>query len=353
MKAVAITQYVGSIASLVVSSIPSPEPKFNELLVQITHSGLNHVDLLYARGLHQNNHSGLVSPPFVLGLEFAGIVLSSPTDSRFAVGDKVWGAAQGGFAERICVPESAVQKLPRGWTPAHAAGVGAATAPVSYGALVRVAELKAGETVLVHAAAGGLGVVACQIGKALGARVIGTVGSEGKAEVMRGLGADVVRYDREGWEKEILNMTKGQGVDVVYDTVGLVQKSIRCLRFGGRVVVAGFAGLEGKMEEVAMNRVLLKGAKVLGYVSIAFRYITQANMKQRFGESGRRDPKETPAIWKGLNEMLERNEISPIVYKTYQGLEAVPTAMQELADRKVYGKAVVHISDEEASQSKL
>lgn len=273
MKAIQITEFVESNSDLRVSEIPSPKLTTpDHVLVTVTHSALNHVDLLYARGKHQNNHIGLVRPPFVLGLEFAGVVASPPpAGSGFRVGDKVWGAGVGGFAEQIAVPVSALQRLPTGWELRDVAGLGAATAPVSYGALVRVAEVKAGQTVLVHAAAGGLGVVGVQIAMALGAQVIGTVGSEAKAEVVRKLGVlGVVRYDKDGWEKEVLKLTNNVGVDSVYDTVGLVEKSIRCLKFGGNVVIAGFAGLGGKMETLAMNRVLLKGVKLLGYVSALY-----------------------------------------------------------------------------------
>ncbi len=248
--------------------VANPIPSTEEILVDITHAGLNHVDLLYSRGKHQNNHSGLVSPPFVLGLEFAGIVRTAPDASRFKTGDRVWGSGVGGFAEQIAVKESALQKIPDGWSLEDAAGLGAATAPVSYGALIRVAKLQRGETVLIHAAGCGMGVVAVQIARAIGVKVIATVGSDEKAKVVRSLGADVVvRYDAPQWEKEVLKATNGKGVDVVMDTVGLVEKSLRCIRFGGRVVIAGFAGLGGNMEEVAMNRILLKGAIVLGYVS--------------------------------------------------------------------------------------
>jgi NADPH:quinone reductase-like Zn-dependent oxidoreductase len=268
MKALHITEFVKSNSDLRVSNIPSPKPKDDQVLVNITHSALNHVDLLYARGLHQNNHSGLVKPPFTLGLEFAGIVASAPSGSPFKSGDQVWGAGVGGFAEQIAVPVSSLQRIPTGWTLHDIAGLGAATAPVSYGALVRVANVQKGQTVLIHAAAGGLGVVAVQIAQALGAQVIGTVGSEEKSEVVKSLGVlAVVRYDKDGWEKEVLRLTNNIGVDSVYDTVGLVQKSIRCLKFGGNIVIAGFAGLGGKMETLTMNRILLKGAKLLGYVS--------------------------------------------------------------------------------------
>lgn len=268
MKAIHIPEFVQSNSDLRVTDIPDPTPSSTQALVTITHSALNHVDLLYARGKHQNNHIGLVKPPFTLGLEFAGIVKSAPPNSGFRAGDKVWGSSVGCFAEQIAVPVSSLQRLPAGWSLRDAAGLGAATAPVSYGALVRLGGLKKGQVILVHAAAGGLGVAAVQIAKALGAKVIGTVGSEEKAVPVRKMGIlGVVRYDQEGWEKEVLKLTDGVGVDSVYDTVGLVSKSLRCLKFGGNIVIAGFAGLGGKMESLAMNRVLLRGAKLLGYVS--------------------------------------------------------------------------------------
>ncbi|KAK6382180.1 hypothetical protein LTS17_004066 [Exophiala oligosperma] len=329
MKAIQISEYVKSHSDLRVTDVPNPVPKADEVLVTVTHSALNHVDLLYAKGLHQNNHGGLVKPPFVLGLEFAGVVASAPPRSGFEVGDEVWGASVGGYAERIAVPVSSVHRLPRGWTLHDVAGLGAATAPVSYGALVRLARLREGQTVLVHAAAGGLGVFAVQIAHALGAKVVGTVGGEQKAAVVRKLDGvlGVVRYDLDGWEKQVLDLVPG-GVDVVYDTVGLVGKSIRCLKFGGSVVVAGFAGLGGKMETLSMNRVLLKGAKLLGY---------------RYGETGRRNPGENEEVWKGLNSMLQGNKIKPVIYGTYRGLECVPKALDDLASRKVWGKAVIEI----------
>jgi NADPH2:quinone reductase len=251
-----------------VSYAPDPNPQFDdEVLVKITHAGLNHVDLLYARGKHQNNRS-LVTPPFILGLEFAGLVLAMPASSSFKPGDRVLGGGVGSFAEKVVVKESALRKVPDGWTLEDAAGI-AATAPVSYGALVKVANVKTGKTVLVHAAAGGLGVMALQIARALGANAIGTVGGMAKEDALRKLGfQNVIRYDRVGWHDEVLSLTGGKGVDVVFDSVGLVEKSIRCLKYAGRVVIIGFAGLEGNMEKVAMNRILLKSAKVFGYVSV-------------------------------------------------------------------------------------
>jgi NADPH2:quinone reductase len=168
----------------------------------------------------------------------------------------------------ISVKASNLRKIPERWTFSDAAGLGA-TAPVSYGALISRGRLKKGETVLIHAAAGGLGLMAVQIAKAVGARVIATASSEEKLAVTRSYGAnECVNYTSTGdWWKEVLVLTKDVGVDLVFDPVGLVDKSLKCLKHKGRILVVGFAGTEGMIEKIAMNRVLLKQAQILGYVS--------------------------------------------------------------------------------------
>lgn len=166
--------------------------------------------------------------------------------------------------------EGSVKRVPGKWTNKEACAVGASGA-VSYGALVAVAQVRKGETVLVLGAGGGLGVIAVQIAKALGAKVIGVVGDKEKAKVVRDLGADeCMGYNLQGWEEKVKDVTKDrEGVDVVFDSVGAVESSIKCLRYGGRVVIVGFAGRGGKMENIRANRILLKGASVVGYVSIS------------------------------------------------------------------------------------
>jgi NADPH2:quinone reductase len=219
-----------------------------------------------ARGKHQNNRT-LVSPPFTLGLEFAGTIISSSPTSTYQPGDRVFGGGLGSYAQFITTKESSLHLISKDWSFAAAAGL-AATAPVSYGGLILRGKLKGGETVLIHAAAGGLGLMGVQIAKAVGARVIATGGSKEKLEIARRFGADeVVSYDSEEWWKTVLEMTKGDGADVVYDTVGLVDKSLKCLKHKGRVLIVGFAGTEGNIERIAMNRVLLKQAQIIGYVS--------------------------------------------------------------------------------------
>jgi NADPH:quinone reductase-like Zn-dependent oxidoreductase len=336
--------------SLKPTSIPTPKPHPTQVLVAITHASLNHVDLLYSRGLHQNNKSGLVAPPFTLGLEFSGIVAALPTskppgedsssDSQILrVGDRVWGSTVGAYAPYALVAPSHLRRLPDATSLLDAAGLGAGSPTVSYGALKLCADVQAGDLVLVHAAAGGLGVPAVQIAHALGAKVVATVGSEEKARVVRMELGDavvgVVNYGVEGWEKEVVSIAKGmgrEGVDVVYDTVGLVLSSIRCVRFGGTVVIAGFAGRSGVMEQVAMNRILLKNVRVLGY---------------RYGESGRRDPGHTAECWRGVEELLAQGRMKPLIYTVHRGLEAVGLGLGDLYERKVWGKAVVEVQNEE------
>ena len=182
---------------------------------------------MQARGKHQNNRS-LVRPPFILGLEFAGVVVSAPDRSNFSEGDRVFGGGLGAYAEQISAKESSLHYIPNHWDFEEAAGL-AATAPVSYGALVVRCSLKKGECVLIHAAAGGLGLMAVQIAKAVGARVIATASSKEKLDVAKSFGADeCVNYNSiPEWWKEILCLTEGNGVDVVYDPVGLVDQSLK------------------------------------------------------------------------------------------------------------------------------
>jgi NADPH:quinone reductase len=203
-----------------------------------------------------------------LGLEFAGVVVSAPSSCEFSTGDHVFGGGQGSFAEVISVKASNLRKLPVRWNFTDAACLGA-TAPVSYGALISRGKLKKGETVLIHAAAGGLGLMAVQIARVVGARVIATASSEDKLAVARNYGAhECVNYtNSDDWWKEILVLTNDVGVDLVFDSVGLVDKSLKCLKHKGRILVVGFAGTEGMIEKIAMNRVLLKQAQIFGYVS--------------------------------------------------------------------------------------
>ncbi|CZT44557.1 related to quinone reductase [Rhynchosporium secalis] len=338
MKAILIAKFVETVKEVKISEVPTPEPKDDEVLIRIAAAGVNFVDLLYARGKHQNNRS-LITPPFILGLEFAGTVISSPcisgtpSSSSLKVGTRVFGGSLGSYASHITCKPSSLLHIPDKWTFTQAASL-AATAPVSYGALILRGRLQKGETVLIHAAAGGLGLMAVQIAKAVGARVIATASTTQKLEVARGFGADkCVDYSDEGWVEEVLRLSEGKGVHVVFDPVGLVGQSLNCLRQRGRILVVGFAGREGDLESVAMNRVLLRQAQIIGY---------------RYGETDRIDPAETARTWQELKALWESGKLKPSVYeKEYRGLESVVHAMKDLESKKVWGKAVIVMEHED------
>jgi NADPH:quinone reductase-like Zn-dependent oxidoreductase len=153
----------------------------------------------------------------------------------------------------VTAGEADLLPVPKGWSFTDAAGL-FVTAPTSYGALVQRAGVKAGDWVLVHAAAGGVGLAAVQVAKAFGATVIATAGTPRKLEVARAFGADhVVDYRDASWPDQVRKLTpKGRGVDIVYDPVGLVDKSTKCVAWNGRILVVGFAA--GSIEKVAMNK---------------------------------------------------------------------------------------------------
>ncbi|KAH7353969.1 quinone oxidoreductase [Plectosphaerella cucumerina] len=328
MKAVVIKEFVSNLDDVKTSDIPEPTPDLKGYLIRVHAAGANFVDTLYAQGKHQNNKS-LVRPPFTLGLEFAGTVISAPADSDFVKGDRVFGGHTGSYAEIISLPATTtLRRIPPSWDFAGAAGI-CATLPVSYAALMSRAGIKSGQTVLVHAAAGGLGIMAVQVAKAYGCRVIGTAGSDEKCKVATKYGADhCINYNAHpDWWKEVLTLTGDKGVDVVYDPVGLVDLSIKCIAHFGKLLVVGFAG--GAIEKIAMNRVLLKQVSLIGY---------------RFGESLRRDPAEEAQLWEGLQPLIDDGKIVPVVYDhEYRGLESVSQALKDLAGRRTWGKAIIRL----------
>ncbi|KAL2881206.1 hypothetical protein SGCOL_003497 [Colletotrichum sp. CLE4] len=336
MKAVVINEFVNNFDEVKVSEIERPIPTADQYLIQVKAAGVNFVDTLYAKGKHQNNRS-LVRPPFILGLEFAGIILSSPPASSFRPGDRVFGGSTGSYSEIISLDASTpLHHIPPKWTFAQAAGL-AATLPVSFAALVQ-AGIKHGQTVLIHAAAGGLGIMALQVAAAIGCRVIGTAGSSEKCDVARQSGADVcINYSEDAaWWDRVLELTDGQGVDVVFDPVGLVDRSLKCIAHRGKILIVGFAGIKDDMEKIAMNRVLLKQISLIGY---------------RYGESLRRYPEEEKAIWDQLRPLMETDKIRPVIYHVeYPGLESVPRALKDMTGRKIWGKAVVTLDDDISGQ---
>jgi NADPH:quinone reductase len=244
MKAVQVTHYVSGPQDLQVTTLPTPQPHATKYLIKIHACGTNFFDLLQIQGKYQHQPP----LPWIAGSEFSGVVIATPTSSsntsgkvdasidgtvsvlsghRFKVGDRVFGATHGAYATHILVDEAVLFPVPAGWSFPDACGL-YVTCPTSYGALVTRAQTQPGEWVLVHAGAGGVGLSAVQIAKALGATVIATAGSERKREICKAFGADyVIDYRDKSWPQQIIKLCEEKrtgngkaGVDVVYDPVG-------------------------------------------------------------------------------------------------------------------------------------
>jgi NADPH2:quinone reductase len=200
------------------------------------------------------------------------------------------------------------------------------TYPTSYAGLVFRAHLAPGETLLVHAAAGGVGSAAVQIGRALGARVIATASGAEKLKVARQAGADVaIDYTSEDWALRVLAETGGRGADVIYDSVGgdVFDKSLKCIAWNGRLLVIGFAG--GEIPSVKANRILLKNIAVVGL---------------HWGAYAKFEPERIPETYRALFDLYAEGKIAPLIYRQYPLAEA-PAALAALGSRQSWGKVVL------------
>jgi NADPH2:quinone reductase len=249
---------------LELTDVPRPVPGPGQLLVRVLAAAANFPDLLQCRGTYQ------VRPPlpFTPGVELCGEVVEAGADvTRFTVGDRVIGGTalpSGAFADYAVMDAARAFPAPEELDDAEAAPF-LVTYQTGWFGLHRKARLAAGETLLVHAAAGGVGSGAVQLGKAAGARVIGVVGGQEKARLAERLGADVV-VDRhaEDFVAVVKEVTKGKGADVVYDPVGgdAFRRSTKCIAFEGRIVVVGFAS--GDIPSASLSHALVKNYDILG-----------------------------------------------------------------------------------------
>ncbi|MDC0743241.1 NADPH:quinone oxidoreductase family protein [Polyangium mundeleinium] len=321
MKAV-LCKAFGPPESLVVEDLPSPTPEAGQVIVSVHAASVNFPDLLVI----QDKYQFKPSLPFSPGGEVSGIVTSVGAGvTSLAVGDRVvaW-APYGCFAEEVALGEGQVIKVPDGIDP-----VTASTLLVAYGtthhALVDRAALRAGETLVVLGAAGGVGVAAIEIGKLLGARVIACASSDDKLEVCRARGADeVVNYSREDL-KARLKALAPNGADVVYDPVGgsFAEPALRAMAWRGRYLVVGFAA--GDIPKIPLNLTLLKGCSIVGVF---------------WGSFTMREPER---YREGLAELfgwVRDGRIRPHVDKTYP-LEQASAALSAMAERRVKGKVVL------------
>jgi NADPH2:quinone reductase len=322
MRAIVVDRWMEP-AELRVHEAPEPEARPGCFVIDVEAAGCNFFDILLVGGRYQ------VKPPFpfIPGAEVAGVVREvGPEVEGFAVGDRVFGAIPvGAFAERASVPAGIAHRVPEGMSFAEAASF-PIVYPTSYAALALRARLEAGETLLVNAAAGGVGIAAVQIGVALGARVIATAGGADKCEVARRAGADVaIDYRSEDFAARVLEETGGRGADVIYESVGgdVFEKSMKCIAWNGRLLVIGFAG--GQIPEVRANRILLKNISVVGL---------------HWGAYAGKEPERIPEIFDALFKLYAQGKIKPVIFDTYP-LEKVAEALAALGSRKTYGKLIV------------
>jgi NADPH2:quinone reductase len=310
----------GAVMELVDVAEPTPGP--GQLVVRVLAAPANFPDVLMCRGLYQ------VKPelPFTPGVELCGSVVAAGEGVRdVAVGERVLGAAvlpYGGFGEYAVMDSATTFPTPAALDDAQAASLYIGYQTGWFG-LHRRARLKAGETLLVHAAAGGVGSAAVQLGKAAGARVIAVVGGPAKAEVARTLGADVV-VDRhaEDFVAVVKAETGGRGADVIYDPVGgeTYQRSTKCVAFEGRILVVGFAG--GEMQSAALNHALVKNYSILGLHWGLYNLMDPAAVRQCHAE---------------LTALAEGGAISPLVSERL-ALAEVADGVQRLADGVTVGR---------------
>jgi NADPH2:quinone reductase len=322
MKAVLCKEY-GLPGKLVIEDIPSPKPASGQVVVSVKACGVNFPDTLIIQGKYQFKPE----MPFSPGGEVAGIVKEVGEGvKRVKPGDRViafntWG----GFAEEMVVDADRTIPMPAtmDFIPAAAFVL---TYGTSYHALKDRAEIKAGETMLVLGAAGGVGLAAIQLGKAMGARVIAAASSDEKLKVCRDNGADeTINYGSEDLRARVKVITAGKGVDVVYDPVGgpYSEPALRDMAWKGRFLVVGFAA--GDIPKVPLNLTLLKGCSIVGVFWGAF----TKNEPERNRENN----------W-DLMAMYAAGKIKPHIHATYP-LERAAEALNEVLNKRVSGKVVL------------
>ena len=296
-------------------------PLENEVRVKVRAAAVNFPDLLMTEGKYQFRPD----PPYVVGGEVAGDVLAVGAGvTRFRPGDRVIGGGlTGAFAQEVQRAEAALRPMPEGADYATAASFTAAYI-TAYVALVRRARIRPEEWLLVHGAAGGVGLAAVDLGKLLGARVIATASTEVKRAFLKTYGADHV-LPSQGFREAVKDLTGGKGADVIYDPVGgdVFDESVRCIAFDGRLLVIGFTS--GRIPSVSVNMPLIKGFSVVGV---------------RAGEYGRHFPEKGRENVAAIDKLLADRKIRPHIGARF-ALDGAIEAMRLMKERKVIGKAVI------------
>jgi NADPH2:quinone reductase len=324
-----VVRELGGPESLRFEEIAPQEPAAGMVRIRVRAAAINFPDALMVAGLYQ------VKPelPFVPGVEVSGEVVSAPTASGFKPGDRVialldhTSLTRGGYAEVADASPDSITRMPDKMSFEEAAGFTLIFQTGWFG-LHRRANLQPGETLLVHAGAGGVGSAAIQLGKASGATVIATAGSDAKVDICRELGADhAVNYKTQDFVEEVKKITGGRGADVVFDPVGgdVYDRSTKCIAFEGRIVIVGFTS--GRIPQAAANHVLIKNYSVVGL---------------HWGLYSKRAPQLIPPATKALFDLFEAGKI-----KTYIGtrlpLSEAPRALATVAEGKSTGKVILSV----------
>jgi len=311
----------GSPDDLVVEDRPDPDAGAGEIVVDIGAAGLNFPDILVIAGQYQDR----IPPPFVPGHEAAGVIsaIGDGVDG-LNTGDNVMFTTLGGgaFAEKCTIDAALAVPMPASLDFAQASGF-MITYGTSYHALKQRANLQAGETVLVLGAAGGVGITAVEIARAMGARVIAAASTEEKLEFARSAGADAtVNYTETSLRDEVKQITDNAGVDVVYDPVGgeLAQQALKSLAWNGRYLVVGFTS--GEIPAFPANLTLLKAASIVGVY---------------WGNWAKRNPDAQLENLRDMTSMIDAGVLQPRTTATF-GLDDFREAFRTIAERRVLGK---------------
>ncbi len=313
---------------MVLEDVEEGRPPADRVRIKIESAAVNFPDALLVAG----NYQAKPELPFVVGLEVAGTVLAAPVDAHVAAGDRVLallevggGLTRGGFGELVDANPAAVVPIPETMSFEHASAL-MLTYQTGHFGLHRRAQIKAGEVLLVHAGAGGVGSAAIQLGKAAGVRVVATAGSDAKVDLCRELGADLaVNYKEGDFVRAVMDFTGGAGADVIYDPVGgdVYDRSTKCIAFEGRLVVVGFTS--GRIPTVAVNHALVKNYSIVGL---------------HWGLYHQRAPQLVAEVTQELFRLYLAGKIRPHI-SDRRPLAEAPQALATVAEGRSTGKVVI------------
>lgn len=318
-----LCEHPTGVDALTWKELPTPQPGPGQVLIAVQAASLNFPDLLIV----QNKYQFKPALPFVPGSEYAGVVQAlGPGVTTLKVGQSVAClSGTGGFGTHTLAPAALCLPLPPGFAAVDAAAFIMIYA-TSHHALIDRAQLKAGETVLVLGAAGGVGTAAIQIAKAVGARVIAAASTDEKCALCRSLGADAtMNYSTSDLRESLKTMTEGRGPDVIYDSVGgdLAEPAFRSIAWRGRYLVVGFAS--GPIPSLPLNLALLKGASIVGVF---------------WGDFAKREPQANAAMMGQLAQWYAQGKIKPVIDRTMP-MSELKAAYAHMGSRRVMGKLVM------------